>query len=342
MPEGIGYELSPGQGPLAPTAAERRQSPASQALLRRIDVEAEERRASVETEREKAEQGLTPAGSPEMKAARRQHLIRQAARHGVPPQVLAQQMMVEGVQEEAPAAPTIATPYGELPADVAHKYLPKETTPAARKITKDVAGQQRFVDTGERVFPGVEKPVKPLTVKEKAQEGKAAKRIERAKVKIATGLGKVDEAMAQAEGWFATGPIAQFSSWIDAAQAGQLKNTLTTVKSILGFSELRELKESSPTGGALGQVSTFELENLQSVIASLKEGMPEADLKRNLKQVKFHFDNLQANLNLGNMVMQNPELEEKINAAKNLVDETGSPKFTPAQIFQRLQAAGAR
>ena len=342
MPNGIGYELSPGQGPLAPTAAERRQAPASRALSGRIDVEAEERRALVAAEAEKAELGLAPATTLIQKANRRQHLIRKAAQHGVPPQVLAQQIMVEGVQEEAPAGPTIETPYGELPAAIAHKYLPKEGAPAARKITKDVAGQQRFVDTGERVFPGVEKPAKPLTAKEKAIEGKAAKRMENAKVKIATGLRKVDEAMEQAEGWFATGPIAQFSSWVDSSSAGQLKNTLMTIKGILGFSELRELKESSPTGGALGQVSTFELENLQSVIAALKEGMPETQLKANLKQVKFHFDNLQANLNLGNMIMQNPELEEKINAAKNIVNEAGSPKFTPAQIFQRLQAAGAR
>jgi hypothetical protein len=42
------------------------------------------------------------------------------------------------------------------------------------------------------------------------------------------------------------------------------------------------------------------------------------------------------------MVMQNPELEAKIDAAKRLVDETGKPKFTAVQIFQRLQAAGVR
>ncbi|MCK5612984.1 hypothetical protein KAR91_64515 [Candidatus Pacearchaeota archaeon] len=121
-------ELMPGEESLAPTAAERRMSSASQGLLRRAEEQAKERTSLVGARLEKSELGLiAPEGDIE-KTQRRQHLIRQASRHGVPQNVLAQQIMVEGVQEEKPK-PTVETPYGELPADIAFRYLPTEAKP---------------------------------------------------------------------------------------------------------------------------------------------------------------------------------------------------------------------
>jgi hypothetical protein len=296
--------------------------------------------------------GIRPATTPEEKARRRQSLVQRGQRFNVPPEEVMKQMQLEGVLEEKKApqvtkGDVVETGEGFFQFNVeSGRYDikvggPKEGKGAKRQIIKDIAGKQRFVDTREEVFPGVTKPVDvKATAKQKALDVKSAKRVESAKVKISTALKKVDEAMGQTEGLFATGPAGQFTSWLDWAQSGQLANTLLTIKGIIGFAELRELKESSPTGGALGQVSTFELENLQSVIAAMKPGMPEAQLKQNLTEVKSHFDNLRANLNLGDLIMKNPELEKVVKDAKASVDENGAPEFTPAEIFQELKAAG--
>ncbi len=125
-------EVMPGEEPFAATAEERRASPASKGLLRRIDEQALERTALAEASLEKSKLGLIPAEGETQKARRRQHLIRQAAKHGVPQNVLAQQMTIEGLQPEAPAGPTVETPYGELPADVGFRYLPKEAAPVKK------------------------------------------------------------------------------------------------------------------------------------------------------------------------------------------------------------------
>lgn len=119
-------EVMPGEEPFAATAEGRRASPGSQALLRRIGEQAQERTVLAEARFEKSELGLIPAEGEDEKARRRQHLIRQAAKHGVPQNVLAQQMQVEGLQPEGPA---VETPYGKLPADIAFRYLPAEAKP---------------------------------------------------------------------------------------------------------------------------------------------------------------------------------------------------------------------
>lgn len=119
-------EVMPGEEPFAATAEERRASPGSQALLRRIDEQEQERTVLAKARFEKSKLGLIPAEGEGEKTRRRQHLIRQAARHGVPQNVLAQQMQVEGLQPEEPKGPMVKTPYGDLPADVGFRYLPKE------------------------------------------------------------------------------------------------------------------------------------------------------------------------------------------------------------------------
>jgi hypothetical protein len=300
--------------------------------------------------------GIRPATTPEEKARRRQSLVQRGQRFSVPPEEVMKQMQLEGVLEEKKApqvtkGDVVETGEGFFQFNVeSGRYDIKVGGPKAGKGAKRLTDTKTLKDgsvqklesfDGGKTWKPFGAPTKDKgAAKQKVLDVKSAKRVASAKVKISTALNKVDEAMGQAEGLFATGPIGQFTSWLDSAQSGQLANTLLTIKGIIGFAELRELKESSPTGGALGQVSTFELENLQSVIASLKVGMPEDQLKQNLTEVKNHFDNLRANLNLGDAILKNPELEKIVNEAKASVDEDGVPEFTPAEIFQELKAAG--
>ena len=60
---------------------------------------------------------------------------------------------------------------------------------------------------------------------------------------------------------------------------------LSPILANIGFDQLNKMRQNSPTGGALGQVTERELGFLQSVIASLDPGAPET-MKRGLKRVK--------------------------------------------------------
>lgn len=65
-----------------------------------------------------------------------------------------------------------------------------------------------------------------------------------------------------------------------------LYNLLTTVKANLGFDKLQDMRDNSPTGGALGQVSTFELEQLQAVFGSLSQTQSPDQLRHNLSRLR--------------------------------------------------------
>ena len=54
---------------------------------------------------------------------------------------------------------------------------------------------------------------------------------------------------------------------------------------------MQQLKEASETGGALGQVSNFELENLQAVRGSLEQTQSPEQLLRNTKRIKESYGN---------------------------------------------------
>jgi len=65
-----------------------------------------------------------------------------------------------------------------------------------------------------------------------------------------------------------------------------LGSLLDTVKANIGFDKLQSMRENSPTGGALGQVSNFENELLQAVRGSLQQSQSADQLKQNLRRVK--------------------------------------------------------
>lgn len=64
-----------------------------------------------------------------------------------------------------------------------------------------------------------------------------------------------------------------------------LDNYLTTIKANLGFDKLQSMRENSPTGGALGQVSDFENKLLQAVNGAL-DPYARDQLKTNLQTIR--------------------------------------------------------
>ncbi len=95
----------------------------------------------------------------------------------------------------------------------------------------------------------------------------------------------IDRAISQANGW-TTGLTGAATSAIPGTAAHNLKNTLNTIKANLGFDKLQALRDASPTGGALGQVSEMENVLLQSVWGSVEQSQTQEQLVQNLNRIK--------------------------------------------------------
>ena len=58
-----------------------------------------------------------------------------------------------------------------------------------------------------------------------------------------------------------------------------------TIAANIGFDKLQRMREASPTGGALGNVSDRELSNLQSVLGNLALSQSEEQLISNIDRL---------------------------------------------------------
>lgn len=104
-------------------------------------------------------------------------------------------------------------------------------------------------------------------------------------------LGKVKEA----EGLIGAGTtgVGSYLSVLPGTSAKELSTVLGTIKARLGFDQLQQMRNASPTGGALGTVSNRELASLESAVASLDQGLSPKALRENLKQIETSYKNWQ-------------------------------------------------
>jgi hypothetical protein len=95
----------------------------------------------------------------------------------------------------------------------------------------------------------------------------------------------IDRAMDQS-GFFTTGFVGALFDGVPGTPAYDLAATVMTLEANLGFDKLQAMRDASPTGGALGQVSERELALLTSAIANLKTGQSRAQFEANLSIIK--------------------------------------------------------
>lgn len=69
---------------------------------------------------------------------------------------------------------------------------------------------------------------------------------------------------------------------IPGTAASDLRKDIGTLQAIAGFDELNAMRASSPTGGALGNVTERELAFLQSVVRNIETSQSPEQLRRNL------------------------------------------------------------
>src|SRR5690606_17174423 len=69
---------------------------------------------------------------------------------------------------------------------------------------------------------------------------------------------------------------------VPGTAASDLRKDIGTLQAIAGFDELNAMRASSPTGGALGNVTERELAFLQSVVRNIETSQSPEQLRRNL------------------------------------------------------------
>lgn len=89
-----------------------------------------------------------------------------------------------------------------------------------------------------------------------------------------------------------TGMFGDWLSGVGGTAARDLRALLDTVKANAGFDRLQAMRDASPTGGALGQVSERELAFLQSTIGNLEQSQTAEQLKFNLQRLQQLYKNM--------------------------------------------------
>lgn len=94
----------------------------------------------------------------------------------------------------------------------------------------------------------------------------------------------IEEALADTS-WLTAGPMS-LTDAIPGTPAFELKELVKTIEANIGFDKLQAMRDASPTGGALGQVSDFENRLLQAVRGSLARGQRPETLRRRLMEIQ--------------------------------------------------------
>ena len=192
----------------------------------------------------------------------------------------------------------------EAPAAVHNKGVPPQNTPghmgAVRTATESAESLQKKKDN-------MPKAQTALTQWER---------------KVKTVTENVDKALDLARNSKTATGYGQFLAPLPETDARALNNYLDTIKANLGFDELQKMRDSSPTGGALGAVSEFENRLLQAVQAALDP-----------KQSKQLIQNLETIKQLYPQVLED---RKKAFAAdfKDIVPQAGASSGLPAGVTQ--------
>jgi hypothetical protein len=88
---------------------------------------------------------------------------------------------------------------------------------------------------------------------------------------------------------YTTGVVGAGMANVPGSNAYALRAKVDTIKANLGFDRLQEMRQSSPTGGSLGQVAVQELARLESTVASLDPNMSESQFRGALDKIEQHY-----------------------------------------------------
>jgi len=86
-----------------------------------------------------------------------------------------------------------------------------------------------------------------------------------------------------------TGLFGYAMSHVAGTDAHDTANAIDTIEASIGFDRLQKMRDDSPTGGALGQVSNIELALLRKSLGSLKQSSSRAQFVKNLNSIETQY-----------------------------------------------------
>jgi hypothetical protein len=86
-----------------------------------------------------------------------------------------------------------------------------------------------------------------------------------------------------------TGLFGYAMSHVAGTDAHDTANAIDTIEASIGFDRLQKMRDDSPTGGALGQVSNIELALLRKSLGSLKQSSSREQFIKNLNSIETQY-----------------------------------------------------
>lgn len=98
-------------------------------------------------------------------------------------------------------------------------------------------------------------------------------------------LQDIDRALGQAGTW-TTGFLGNLTRGVPGTPGYDLARTVDTIRANVGFGQLQQMRQSSPTGAGLGNVTEQENRLLQSVLGNLETSQSQEQFRQNLERLK--------------------------------------------------------
>jgi hypothetical protein len=191
--------------------------------------------------------------------------------------------------EGAPAPAMGQTPAGYTP-DMIRALA---TDPILAAANPELA--KKYADLAAAAEPAGTKEAQILKAKTEAAKVEAMPRLEQAIASRSLTTKNLLDTIEEAKklvGPTTAGYGANLAG-VEGTDAANLKARLQTITANIGFDQLQKMREESPTGGALGQVAVQELEALQSVLGSLKQGQSPKILLEQLDKMAVNLKNFE-------------------------------------------------
>jgi hypothetical protein len=122
-------------------------------------------------------------------------------------------------------------------------------------------------------------------------------------------------------GWFATGFGADAAKGYGGTTANDVAGLLDVIGANTAFTKLQKMREDSPTGGALGQVTERELDLLKSTVASLKQSQSDEQFQRSMDDVIGAYERVLARLEGERGAAQRDDVAAGVAPAENDDDQ---------------------
>jgi hypothetical protein len=130
-------------------------------------------------------------------------------------------------------------------------------------------------------------PGGPADLKSGEQGAKASAKRESQVAQAESVLGTIADAKKLVG--YNTAGVGGLLAKVPMTDARNLQAKLETVKANLGFDRLQQMRDQSPTGGALGAVAVQELVALQSTVASLDQLQSPSEIGKALQKIEGHY-----------------------------------------------------